>query len=119
MEQEQPQGPESALTSTEKALYEILSLSMDKGLSLSIDYEGLNRDIEVHAIGISRAGNPCFRVWQTDGGSVSGEVPGWKMMLFARVSDYSLYSDPVIPYGAPRPGYKQGDKGMSQIFKEL
>lgn len=119
MVQEQKQGPLSSLTHTEKALYDVLSMSMDKGLPLSISYEGLNRDVEVHAIGVSRAGNPCFRVWQTDGESVSGEVPGWKMMLFSRVSDYSFYSDPVHPYEAPRPGYKQGDRGMSSVFKEL
>lgn len=85
---------------------------MDKKLQWPIFYDGMLRLVEVHAVGISTAGNPCMRVFQVAGETKSGEELGWKMMVLSRVDFISLSE-------APRPGYKKGDKGMGTIFKEL
>jgi len=37
------------------------------------------RDIEVYALGISKAGNPVIRAWQRRG-VTDTEMPGWKIV---------------------------------------
>lgn len=86
--------------------------AMKEQRALIIMYKETCRLVEVHAVGISTAGNPCMRVYQVAGETNSGEEYGWKLMKLEEVSV-------DIPSLAPRPGYKKGDKGMGTIFKEL
>lgn len=90
--------------------------AMNSGKCLELAYDGFNRLVEVHAVGHSTAGNDCMRVYQVEGGSVSGERQGWKMMVFdkaftARVSN--------VASEAPRSGYAPNDKGMTTIYGQL
>lgn len=98
--------------STETLLREALL----KGRCLHLDYNGGHRLVEVHAIGTTKAGNPCFRGFQVGGASSSGEYKGWKMFLLSEVEDVALTDVPSL---APREGYKKGDKGMIEIDLEL
>lgn len=54
--------------------------ALQAGVCLRLQYDGFQRIVEIHAVGISTANNPCMRVWQVRGGSVSGEPVGWKMV---------------------------------------
>ena len=90
--------------------------AVNTGVRLRLQYDGFSRTVEVHAVGISTAGNPCMRVWQTEGGSVSGEPVGWKMMTLDKAFTVHLTDERSA---APRPGYVPNDRGMTQIFAQL
>lgn len=91
--------------------------ALTSGKCLKLEYNGEPpRLVEVHAVGISKAGNPCMRVFQLAGHTHS-EVPGWKMMRLDKI-----FTQPKIlpsPSQAPRPGYQKGDRGMEEIMKEF
>ena len=83
---------------------------------LQLQYDGFNRVVEVHAVGISTAGNPCMRVYQVRGGSVSNEPIGWKMMTLDK--SFTMHVIEEVSQ-APRTGYAKNDRGMSKIFAQL
>ena len=86
------------------------------GVCLELQYDGYNRVVEVHAVGTSTAGNPCMRVYQVSGGSVSGEPVGWKMMTLDKSFTMQLTDKPSQ---APRDGYARNDRGMTEIFAQV
>jgi len=90
--------------------------ALRKGVCLELRYNSYARVVEVHAVGISTAGNPVMRAWQIRGGSVSNEPVGWKLMRLDEAMGAALTNERSE---APRPGYKPGDKGMQQIICEL
>ena len=90
--------------------------ALKKGVCLELRYSGFSRIVEVHAVGISTAGNTVMRVWQVRGGSVHNEPVGWKMMKLDEAASVALTDEKSQ---APRPGYKPGDKGMQRIVCEL
>ena len=82
------------------------------GTCLSLSYNGFTRLVEVHAVGVTSAGNRVMRVFQVAGGSSSGESFGWKLMRLDAANDIAV-SDQVSQ--APRPLYKRGDRAMRRI----
>lgn len=80
------------------------------GVCLSISYNGYARIVEVHAVGVTRAGNRVMRVWQVSGGSSSGEPVGWKLMSVNEAHSLALTEQRSQ---APREGYRRGDKAMA------
>jgi hypothetical protein len=90
--------------------------ALKAGMVLELRYDGFSRCVEVHAVGVSRAGNPVMCCWQTRGGSTSGETVGWKLMRLDEVRSAQVSSEPSE---APRSGYKRGDKRMQRIVCEL
>ena len=83
---------------------------------LTFQYDGHFRKIEPHAYGITTADNEAIRCYQTSGGSNSGTVPGWHLMLVGRISSLVVTEE---TFSSARPGYRRGDRGMSTIFYEL
>jgi hypothetical protein len=90
--------------------------ALRRGKILELKYEGFSRCVEVHAVGVSKAGNIVMCCWQVRGGSVSNEPVGWKMMKIADASS-AVVSDEASQ--APRQGYQRGDFRMVQITCEL
>ncbi|MEZ5681624.1 MAG: hypothetical protein R3E14_10055 [Erythrobacter sp.] len=82
------------------------------GVCLSLTYNEYSRIVEVHAVGVSAAGNRLMRVFQVSGGSASGETVGWKLMRLDATSNL-VVTDQVSK--APRPLYKRGDRAMKRI----
>lgn len=82
------------------------------GKCLELRYSGFSRVVEVHAVGVSTAGNEVMRAWQVRGGSVSGEPVGWKLMRLDEALSAAIINEPSQ---APRHGYARGDKGMASI----
>ncbi len=89
---------------------------MQSGMCLKLQYDGYSRLVEVHAVGESKTGNICMRVFQVGGGSVSGETSGWKLMIIDKA--YTIHLT-TTPSEAPRPGYARGDRGMTVIYGEI
>jgi hypothetical protein len=83
---------------------------------LEVRYDGFTRVVEVHAVGVSTAGNPVMRVWQARGGSVSNEPGGWKLMRLDEALGVALLTERSL---APRTGYKFGDRAMQTVVCQL
>jgi len=83
--------------------------------TLSLTYSGINRVVEPHAVGVSRAGNDVLRCFQTQGGHIT---PGHEWDLF-EVSKISNLRGTGHHFASARPDYKKGDKGMTTIYAEL
>ncbi len=97
-------------------LHNLPVAALQSGARLCLQYDGFTRIVEVHAVGVSTAGNPCMRVFQTAGGSVSGEPIGWKMMILDK--SFSMHMTEEVAQ-SPRQGYAKNDRGMSVIFAQL
>lgn len=82
------------------------------GRCLSLSYNGFARLVEVHAVGVTRAGNRVMRVWQVSGGSSSGKPVGWKLMSIGEASNMAI-SEQIAQ--VPRERYRRGDKAMARI----
>lgn len=95
---------------------DIAHKAMQTGLALEFEYDGEPRLVEIHAIGVSTAGKPCLRGYQTTGGSRSGETEGWKMFSIGKIESPHLLDIKAL---TPREGYQKGDRGMKEIFFEL
>ena len=90
--------------------------ALASGKCIEVKYDGLSRIIEIHAVGYSTAGNAVMRAYQVEGGSVSNNKVGWKMMKLDEAQKVALLD---LASGGPRPGYSKGDKGMTRIVCEL
>ncbi|WP_435607900.1 hypothetical protein [Pseudomonas knackmussii] len=84
-------------------------------LVLTFTYDGFDRTVEPHTVGISRAGNQVLRCFQTQGGHVHPNH-NWDLCELSKIKGLRTTGANFL---APRPGYKRGDKGMTRIYAEL
>lgn len=82
---------------------------------ISFTYSGLQREAQPAAVGISRAGNPVLRCYQTAGGHIT---PGheWDLCELSKIQNLQVL-EKVFP--ADPPGYRKSDRHMVQIYAEL
>jgi hypothetical protein len=90
--------------------------ALQSGCGLRLQYDGYTRDVEVHAVGITKEQHAVMRVWQVGGGSVSHEPVGWKLLRLDEASGALVTKQRSL---APRNGYKRNDKVMSRIQCQL
>lgn len=83
---------------------------------LEIHYHGYSRVIEPHTFGATKRERDAIRGYQTAGGSVSGESPGWKLLCLDEIVSLRVTGN---QFALPRPDYKRGDAGMNRIYQEL
>lgn len=103
------------LKKTYNEIEQALVDGLKRGLCVLLWYKNELRLVEVHAVGMTRGGNMCARVWQ-----VSGQTPGWKLLSIDGIS-LPKDSPSVIPEKslAPRPGYRMGDSQMALVYEEF
>lgn len=94
----------------------IIISAIQSGTRLELRYHGYNRIVEVHAYGVSTAGNVVIRAWQVRGGSVSNEPVGWKLF---RLDEATSVHATTEASQTPRAGYKRGDAGMTTIYAQV
>ena len=80
------------------------------------------RDIEVYALGISKAGNPVIRAWQRRG-VTDTETPGWKLFRVDKIDSWKpkkgeFFRKPISDRKRDVPKFNpNGDRSMIQIDK--
>ena len=82
---------------------------------LAFNYNGLPREIEPHAHGISSKGKEIVRGYQT-GGQSSSEPLGWRLWDVAKMESLRVCQS---TFSSPRPGYVRGDSKMRSVHCEL
>ena len=90
--------------------------ALKRGKVLELRYDGYSRCVEVHAVGVSKAGNMVMSCWQIRGGSVHNEPIGWKLMKLSEVRSAVVSEEES---SAPRANYRRGDSRMTRIICEL
>jgi hypothetical protein len=90
--------------------------ALEHGLCLAFNYHGHSRLVEVHTVGITAAGRRAMCSFQVDGGTNSGEIPGWRLFCFDECTGVRLSA---AESRGPRPGYKRGAQPFRSIIAEL
>lgn len=83
--------------------------------TLELRYHGYGRIVEPHAYGRDKSGDEILRCFQVSGGSESGERTGWKLLKVADVYSIHVQKEKF----EVRAGYRQDDKAMEYIFRQL
>ncbi|MBQ9240543.1 MAG: hypothetical protein IJ164_04280 [Duodenibacillus sp.] len=79
---------------------------------VTFTYDGLPRTVEPFLLGVTTAGNPALRGYQTAGLSQSGKVPGWHLFLLHKIPEIAMTQE---EFSGERAQYNPADRGMSSI----
>jgi hypothetical protein len=90
--------------------------AIEKGVCLSLTYEGLPRVVEVHTVGTTTNFKPAMNAYQVDGESGMPPVTEWRMFLFDECFDVALSETEST---APRADFKKGAKLFRKIDKQV
>ena len=97
-----------------------INKAIDEKIRLKIFYKGDKniaagqRTIEIYAYGLSSAGNPVIRAFQT-AGDTQTEAPDWKLF---RVDRISRWVETRQRFNEPRPKFNpNGDRSMATVYK--
>ena len=112
----------------ESASVEDVDSAIDKHERIIVNYHTKGEDkhtgarvIEVYAYGLTKAGNPCIRVFQPYGDSTT-TVPNWKFMRLDRISAWKptgqIFTRPADFYYKNLGNFNpNGDDTMSVVYK--
>jgi hypothetical protein len=89
--------------------------AIEKGVCLSLTYEGLPRVVEVHTVGTTTAFKPAMSAYQVDGESGMPPASDWRIFLFDECFDVALTDTAST---APRADYKKGARQFRSIDKQ-
>jgi hypothetical protein len=73
---------DNELTGAERVVMAILDHRL-----VRFRYQGHERTVEPHLLGLHEAGEPLLVAYQTGGGSQSGQVPGWRTFITTSIED--------------------------------
>jgi hypothetical protein len=96
------------LTGAERLVMAILDHRL-----VRFQYQGLERTVEPHLLGLHEAGEPMLVAYQTGGGSQSGQIPGWRTFITTSIEDVVL-DDHHFP--GPRGDLVVNTQRMLEIF---
>ena len=80
---------------------------------VSFRYQGRERVVEPHLLGLHEAGEPMLVAYQTAGASRSGDVPGWRTFITTTMEDVEIL-DQTFP--GPRSDMRTSSQPMLEIF---
>ena len=78
-----------------------------------IRYQGRERTVEPHLLGIHEAGEPILVAYQTGGTSGSGDVPGWRSFISTAVDEVELTGQ---HFPGPRSDLNAAAHPMIEVF---
>ena len=96
------------LTGAERLVMAILDHRL-----VRFQYQGLERTVEPHLLGLHEAGEPMLVAYQTDGSSQSGQLPGWRTFITTSIEDV-VVDDQHFP--GPRGDLIVSTQRMLEIF---
>lgn len=112
-----PSKPTRAKNTAQAAGNRDLALqALQESRCLNLTYCDCYRVVEVHTVGITRAGNPAMSAYQIDGQTDSTPIPNWRLFCFDECFNVSLSNLPASP---PRPDYSKGAKQFGRIDAEF
>lgn len=95
-------------TSAEDEIIQIIRQAIEETRTLVFIYDGSERVVDPYVFGLSSQGNPLMRGYQTDGVSVSGKGPGWRVFQVGKMLEVDFYGewfepaapnyDPYVPW---------------------
>lgn len=98
-------------------MIETLKTAIAQRQTVSFVYDDRRRIVEVHAVGKSTKDQSIIvRGYQVAGES-SRPLPGWALFTASKMDALELSALPLSE--APRPGYKENDKQMSEIIVQV
>jgi hypothetical protein len=82
---------------------------------ITFSYDGIAREAQPCAVGVSRAGNEVLRCYQVRGGHVA---PGhdWDLCELSKIRNLIVTNN---TFNGEPTGYRRGDRGMTRIYAEL
>ncbi len=83
---------------------------------LRIEYHGYYRLVEPHTYGINQKDHETLSCYQTEGGSKSNELQGWKLLLVHEAHAISMTDSVFL---SARNGYKPNTETMKRIYAQL
>ncbi|HXE57238.1 MAG TPA: hypothetical protein VNK43_04495 [Gemmatimonadales bacterium] len=95
---------------------ELLVQAIQERRLVSFVYGGHRRVVEPHLLGLHAAGEAVLSAYQTQGGSETGDLPGWRTFVLAEVGQVDLLER---RFGEARPGYDRDGPGMVEVFARL
>jgi predicted DNA-binding transcriptional regulator YafY len=111
--QQQQDAPRWAHPIEELTTGERLVLAILDHRVVRIRYQGRDRTVEPHLLGIHEAGEPFLVGYQTAGGSGSGDVPGWRSFISTAVDEVELTGQ---QFPGPRSDLNAAAQPMVEIF---
>ena len=84
--------------------------ALSAGKVLNLRYDGYDRCVEVHAVGVTKEGHVVMRCWQVSGGSESDHPVGWKLLRLDKATSAVISDQGSM---APRSGYNPPDRAMA------
>ncbi len=79
-------------------------------------YEGHARTMEPHACGVARSGDAVVHGYQTEGGSASGALPGWRTYAIDKISALTATE---TRFPGARAGYDSDRPKLDPVWAEL
>ena len=96
-------------------MLQVITTAIKNRQVLSLTYDGLQREVEPHAVGASLKGNDVLRCYQIAGAHRTGGHD-WELLSVAKIGNLAPTGQSFV---GTRPGYSRGDKGMTKIYAEL
>jgi hypothetical protein len=97
----------TAPTAAERLVRAVLERRM-----VDLTYEGQHRVVEPHLVGIHQAGEAILSGFQTGGFSRSGDLPGWRTFIIAKIESVEPREDSF----EPRLDYNRAAPVMTEVF---
>jgi hypothetical protein len=94
---EQPNLQQAARGTAELTPAEALVRAVLDHRTVTLVYDGLRRVVEPHLVGIHEAGEPMVAAFQTGGFSHSGDLPGWRTFITAKVESVEPREERFTP----------------------
>lgn len=91
---------------------DVLTFAIENRRVVTFTYDGHHRVVEPFLLGVTTAGNPSLRGYQTAGTSTHGQVPGWHLFSLSKIESIEVTRS---EFEGARALYNPFDKAMSRI----
>jgi hypothetical protein len=72
---------------------QLIRKAIEENQAIRFTYDDFDRVVNPYVLGLSSEGNPLMRGYQTEGVSVSGKGPGWRVYQVRKMVAVELYGE--------------------------